>query len=76
MSQGQFDARFNGAMLPGATLAALPAPHQDSVVNVAPPAGGRGSDVASQLKALHELELAGVLTDEEFAAQEKRLLAG
>lgn len=76
MSQGQFDARHNGMMLPGATLAALPAPHQNIVVNVAPPAGGGGSDVASQLKALHELKLAGVLTDEEFAAQKKKLLAG
>ncbi len=79
MSDGAFDARFNGGLLPGPTLAALPAPHQNIVVNVAQPShssGGAGVDVASQLKALHELKLAGVLTDEEFAAQKKKLLAG
>jgi TM2 domain-containing membrane protein YozV len=78
MSQGQFDARYNGMALPGASLAALPAPapaHQNIVVNVAPPSGsGATTDVATQLKALHELKLAGVLTDEEFAAQKKKLL--
>ena len=80
MSSGQFDARYNGALLPGATLAALPAgpqaqPHQNIVVNVAPPTtSGPVVDVASQLKALHQLKLDGVLTDEEFAAQKKKLL--
>jgi TM2 domain-containing membrane protein YozV len=79
MSQGAFDARHNGMMLPPAGYAALPAPHQNIVVNVAPPAGAASGpvvDVAGQLKTLHELKLAGALTEDEFEAQKRRLLNG
>jgi TM2 domain-containing membrane protein YozV len=79
MSQGIFDARYNGMMLPAPfPPSMLPAPQpQNIVVNVAPPSGSGhavGHDLATQLKALHELKVAGVLTDEEFAAQKKKLL--
>lgn len=73
MSQGAFDAKYNGMMLmPGNAQPQA----QNIVVNVSSPSGGGGGgDVATQLKALHELKLAGVLTDEEFAAQKKKLLS-
>lgn len=79
MNQMTFDMRHNGAMLPPPYLAALPAPQPHNiVVNVAPPTGAAAGtqDVATQLKALHDLKLAGALTDEEFAAQKKKLLGG
>ncbi len=78
MNQATFDLRHNNAMLPGLAYPALPAPQpQNIVVNVAPPTGAAasgGADVVTQLKALHELKLAGALTEEEFAAQKKKLL--
>lgn len=82
MNQATFDVRHNNAMLPGLAYHALPAPQpQNIVVNVAPPTGSAsggsssaGGDVVTQLKALHELKLAGALTEEEFAAQKKKLL--
>ncbi len=40
------------------------------------PAGGLSPDVLSQLKELGQLHDSGVLTDEEFAQQKQRLLAG
>ena len=53
MSQGAFDAKYNGVMmLPGNVAPQA----QNIVVNVSSPSGGGGgSDVATQLKALHEL---------------------
>jgi TM2 domain-containing membrane protein YozV len=79
MNQATFDLRHNGPLLPGG-YPALPAGQpQNIVVNVAPPSGAAGAgapDVASQLKALYELKVAGALTDEEFAAQKKKLLDG
>jgi hypothetical protein len=39
------------------------------------PAGGLTDDSIARLKQLAELHSAGVLTDEEFAAQKARLLA-
>jgi TM2 domain-containing membrane protein YozV len=77
MNQMTFDMRHNNAMLPAPYMAALPAPQPHNiVVNVAPPTGAAAGtqDVATQLKALHDLKLAGALTDEEFAAQKKKLL--
>ena len=78
MSQSAFDMRHNMGMLPAGGYPMLQAPQpQNIVVNVAPPAGAAaaaGTDVATQIKALHELKLAGALTDEEFAAQKKKLL--
>lgn len=42
-----------------------------------PPAPSAGqADVLSQLQQLGELKAAGVLTEEEFAAQKARILAG
>lgn len=79
MNQATFDLRYNGPMLPGG-YPALPGPQpQNIVVNVAPTPGTAGAgatDVASQLKALYELKVAGALTEEEFAAQKKKLLEG
>ena len=40
-----------------------------------PPAAPAGEDMLDQLKQLGELHDAGVLTDEEFAAQKAKILA-
>ena len=40
------------------------------------PASSGTSDMLEQLKALGELKAQGVLTEEEFAAQKARILAG
>ena len=40
-----------------------------------PPAAPAGDDTLEQLKQLGELHAAGVLTDEEFAAQKAKILA-
>jgi hypothetical protein len=54
-----------------------PAPAPAPVYQAPPaaPAGG-GSDVLEQLTKLGELKAAGVLTEEEFAMQKARILAG
>jgi TM2 domain-containing membrane protein YozV len=79
MPQSAFDMRYNIGMLPGGYPALVAPQPQNIVVNVAPPSGaaaGPAPDMAAQLKALHDLKLAGALTDEEFAAQKKKLLGG
>jgi hypothetical protein len=38
--------------------------------------GGGGDDVIDQLRQLGELRTAGVLTDQEFADQKRRILGG
>ncbi len=76
MDQDEFNRRFNGAR----SLAAPPV-----VVNMLPPAYGQPShgphppgqarpDLATQLQKLHELRVAGLLTEEEFAQQKAKLL--
>jgi hypothetical protein len=40
------------------------------------PASGGGSSTIDQLKELGELKAQGILTEEEFAAQKAKLLAG
>ena len=40
-----------------------------------PPAAPAGDDMLDQLKQLGELHAAGVLTDDEFAAQKAKILA-
>jgi hypothetical protein len=42
----------------------------------APPAAPSGDDMITQLEKLGELRDKGILTEEEFAAQKARLLAG
>ena len=41
-----------------------------------PPAAAPVTDVVAQLKALAELKDQGILTEEEFAAQKSKILAG
>ncbi|HET9261393.1 MAG TPA: SHOCT domain-containing protein [Acidimicrobiia bacterium] len=41
-----------------------------------PPAASSGNDQLAQLKELGELKAAGVLTEEEFAAQKAKILGG
>jgi hypothetical protein len=41
-----------------------------------PPAAAPATDVVTQLKALAELKDQGILTEEEFAAQKAKILAG
>ncbi len=74
MDQEAFDRRFNGsrelgprvvpvAMLPPAGMAA-PGPSNHASV----------ADVAEQIRKLHELRVAGLLTDDEFERQKSKLL--
>ena len=80
MDQQSFDMRYNQLAFPmqmyTPMLQAPPPPPQNIVVNVAQTGAQAGGDVATQLKALHELKLAGALTEDEFAAQKKKLLGG
>ncbi len=41
-----------------------------------PPAAAPATDVVTQLKGLAELREQGILTDDEFAAQKAKILAG
>lgn len=55
------------------------AAYQQQVAPQAPPptpASAPGTDVVAQLKALAELKDQGILTEEEFAAQKAKVLAG
>jgi hypothetical protein len=63
------------------TAAARQEAYQQQVAQSAPPpapapASGGTSDMLEQLKALGDLKAQGVLTEEEFAAQKARILAG
>ena len=72
MSTEVFNARFNL----GLAAAAQVAP-QNIVVNVAQHAMANGGvDTAAQLKQLHELKVAGALSEEEFSTQKQKLLSG
>lgn len=74
MDQGRFDEKYNAQRQ-------LQQP-QNIVVNVAANASNADSSsgrpavasVAGEIKALHDLKLAGALTDEEFQEQKRRLL--
>ena len=81
MTTEAFNARYNGGLaLPGQLMMSLPAPPAPPpiVVNVAQQVspGGSGSTVAAQLKQLHELKVAGALTDAEFDSEKQKLLSG
>ncbi|HEY7721613.1 MAG TPA: SHOCT domain-containing protein [Pedococcus sp.] len=55
---------------------APPPPAPAPAAPAAPAASGGTSDMLEQLKALGDLKAQGVLTEEEFAAQKARILAG
>lgn len=71
MNEASFNLKYNGGM--GLTFAA-PSP-SPIVVNVANSATTGGADVATQIKALHDLRVAGALTDGEFERQKSKLLS-
>ncbi len=58
-----------------AAVQAQAAPMQQAPPPAAPPAGG-GSSTIDQLKELGELKAQGILTEDEFAAQKAKILAG
>jgi TM2 domain-containing membrane protein YozV len=73
MSKEAFDAKYNGLLL------APPVPSaQNIVVNVQNALPGAGVapavDPLEQIRRLHELKVAGALTEEEFATEKARLL--
>jgi putative oligomerization/nucleic acid binding protein len=49
---------------------------QQAAAAAAPPAGGMSDATIQQLKQLGELKAQGILTDEEFEEQKRKLLAG
>ena len=67
MSPADFNARYNVGVVPATSP-------QNIVVNVANTAHAGGEDITNKLKSLHDLRLAGALTDDEFQTQKKRLL--
>jgi TM2 domain-containing membrane protein YozV len=70
MSEQSFDAKYNPALM------AVHAQPQQIVVNVQNSAtAGHALDLASRLKALHELKVSGALTEDEFQAEKRKLLA-
>lgn len=79
MPSEAFDARYNYNYLPGnihqhmMLPSQAASPNQNIVVNVA--TAGEKVSVAEELKTLHELKLSGVLTEEEFQEQKRKLLA-
>lgn len=74
MKQEAFDLRYN-RQFTGSPRMARTEP-QNIVVNVAANAAvaNGGGDVVQQIKELHDLKLAGALSDEEFTSQKRRLL--
>jgi Short C-terminal domain len=56
--------------------AAEPAPAEDEQQNPDQPAASSTTDMLDQLKSLGELKDQGVLTEDEFAAQKAKILAG
>jgi TM2 domain-containing membrane protein YozV len=76
MSKEAFDAKYNTGYDTGLLPAVVVPPQQNIVVNVANTANGTVSDVAGQIKSLHELRTAGALTEEEFTSQKQKLLTG
>jgi TM2 domain-containing membrane protein YozV len=68
MSEADFNAKYNTG------LTGAQAQPQNIVVNVANTASSGTKDVVAKLKELHELKIAGVITDSEFEAQKGRLL--
>jgi len=52
------------------------APQQQAYAAPPPPPAAAQDDMLTQLQKLGELKAAGVLTEEEFAAQKAKILAG
>ena len=83
MSQAVFDARFNGVAEPRSVIVHVASPPAYTAPGYGAPgygapgygAPGRG-ELASQIKALHELKVAGAISEEEFTAQKQRLMMG
>jgi TM2 domain-containing membrane protein YozV len=69
MSPENFNLKYNGG------VAALVAP-QNIVVNVQNTAIASGASSHERLKALHDLKVAGALTEDEFASEKRKLLGG
>ena len=77
MSQEAFNAKYNHGLAAPAPMMQLQP--QNIVVNVAQntaAAGGAPSDLGGQIKQLHDLKVAGALTEEEFAVEKHKLLTG
>jgi type II secretory pathway pseudopilin PulG len=76
--QQQWEAQQQWAAQQAAAAAAAPPPPAAPAPAAAPPttAAGSGDATIDKLKELAELKAAGILTDDEFAAQKARILAG
>lgn len=87
MDEAEFQRRYGRGMLPAHVhQQALPAPQpapqaaptqnaQNVTINMPPQHGGAGGgSLSDELRKLHELHKEGVLDDEEFRAQKKKLL--
>jgi TM2 domain-containing membrane protein YozV len=72
MNDIEFNAKYNQGML--FAYAAPPAPPQNIVVSVANTAIG-GSDRMTRLKELHDLRIAGALSEAEYESEKQRWLS-
>jgi len=59
---------------PGVAPAAAPAPQPVPALQAAPARGGLSDEAIARLQKLAELQAAGILTAEEFAAQKAHIL--
>ncbi len=77
MNEHDFNLRYNSKFISPAFAGNTNQNAQNIVVNVAAPAAASSGavDVTQQIKALHDLKVAGALSEEEFSTQKTRLLA-
>jgi TM2 domain-containing membrane protein YozV len=92
MNQVLFDAQYNGRALPPGGLPGNIVVNVSPSIGYGPPQGAlqqaqppmaqmalppAGGDLAARISALHDLKVAGALTEDEFtAAKQKLLLSG
>lgn len=75
MSEQAFNAAYNNVALGGTGAAVTQS--QNIVVNIDPAKmAGASASLTEQIREIHDLHVAGILTDSEFAAKKADLLAG
>jgi len=75
VAQGHSPESYPGTPLGGAVGAALGLPPAGLAPAAPSPVAAPPSDMLAQLRELGDLRAAGILTDDEFEAQKRRILA-
>lgn len=78
MNEHDFNLKFNSKFVSPVFAGNTNQNAQNIVVNVAAPAAASSSavDLTQQIKSLHDLKVAGALSEEEFSTQKARVLSG